>query len=261
MPTRFARLSARLRQTHARHLLLTSGFLVGLTLLVGTGLVLLDMRRQAVADAERELKNLSLVLAEDIDRGFQAAKLVQLGLIEHIRGLGIGSPEEFQRLMATPEVHRNLKERIGGLPNVEAVALIGANGRLLNVSRRWPTPDIDVADRDFFKLLSADGPSQTSFIGEPVRNRPDGTWTIVFARKVTTQDGRLLGLVNTGMQLAYFERSFSNISLNGGGSFSLLRHDGLLLARYPHVEHKVGIGIRRRPKVCGDSCIAGSQYG
>lgn len=239
MLSRIARLAAFIGHARARLLLVACGLLIGLTVAAGAVLLLLDLRRHNIADTERELKNLSLILAEETDRSFQAAELVQLGLIEHMRELGIDSPEEFEARMGSIEAHQNLKDRIAGLPNIDAIALIDLHGRILNISRFWPAGSIDVTDRDFFKALNGDA-SLTSVISEPILNRANSTWTLLFVRKFTTPDGRLLGFVSCGIQLAYFEALFSRISLNDGSTFALYRRDGMLLARYPHVDPKIG---------------------
>ena len=54
---------------------------------------------------------------------------------------------------------------------------IDPDGNLLNFSRSWPIPNIQVADRDYFKALKAD-PNLETFISAPVPNRADGTWDI-----------------------------------------------------------------------------------
>ena len=235
MLSHFSRLATSIGHARARNLLVACGVFIGLAITAGAVLTTLEMRRQDIEDAERELTNVSFILAEEIDRGFQATELIQLGLIEHMREIGIDTVNEFDSQKSSIEVHRDLKERIAGLPNVDAMALVDLSGRVVNVSRVWPAPTVDVSDRDFFKALHGDS-SLTSFISEPVLNRTNGTWTILIARKFATSEGQFLGIVNCGIQTAYFEALFSRISLGEGASIALHRRDGVLLARYPRVD-------------------------
>jgi PAS domain S-box-containing protein len=230
-----ARLAARIGLARARNLLVACGLFIGLAITVGAVLISLEMRRQDVENAERELRNVSFILTEEIDRGFQAAELIQLGLIEHMREIGIDTLSEFNGQKSSIEVHRDLKERIAGLPNVDGMALVDLSGRVVNVSRVWPAPTVDVSDRDFFKALHGNS-SLTSFVSEPVLNRTNGTWTILMARRFATPEGQFLGIVNCAIQAAYFEALFSRISLGKGASIALHRRDGVLLARYPRVD-------------------------
>ncbi len=115
-----------------------------------------NLRDRALFDSERELKNTALILAEQIDRSFQAVDLVQSSVIEKIQSLGIASSEDYARRMSGEDVHLMLKASTSGLVQIYAISLINADGRLINFSRFWPVPEINVADRDFFKALKSD---------------------------------------------------------------------------------------------------------
>ena len=121
---------AFLWHARARFLLIACGVLVGLVLAGGTVVVIRQMHQNALAAAERELSNMSLAVAEQTDHGFQAVETVELSLIEHMRQLGIDTPEEFVRQMSPRDVQSNLRDRIVGVPQLEALSLIDRNGRL-----------------------------------------------------------------------------------------------------------------------------------
>ena len=122
------------------------------------------------------------------------------------------------------------------MSHVGAIGLVNSHGQLVNLSRYWPLQSIDLSDRDYFKALKADA-TMRFFIGEPVQNRVTGSWTIVSARRVNAANGDLLGLVFGSITLAHFERFFQSISLQDGAAFTLIRQDGMLLARYPSSDH------------------------
>ena len=209
------------------------GFLVVGSIVTGTWVLLSILRDRAIADSERELQNIAFVLAEQGDRSFQAVDLIQNGLIERIQTLRIDSDEELARQMSGQEVHLTLNEKVSGLPDVDAVTLIDSHGKLVNSSRYWPIPDINVADRDYFKALKSN-PQLQSFVSEPVPNRGTGTWTIYLARKITdNRTGKFVGLVLGAMQLQYFEQLFAKITLGGDSAIALFRRDGVLLVRHP----------------------------
>src|SRR5690242_8809005 len=65
-------------------------------IIAGTVTVVANLRAQALADSERELRNMALVLAEQTDRSFEAMALVESGLIERMNRLGIFSPDKFR---------------------------------------------------------------------------------------------------------------------------------------------------------------------
>ena len=77
-------------------------------------------------------------------------------MIEKIQSLGIASSEDYTRLMSGEDMHLMLKASTSGLVQIYALSLINADGRLLNFSRFWPGPELNVADREFFTALKSD---------------------------------------------------------------------------------------------------------
>ncbi len=98
----------------------------------------------------------------------------------------------YRRLTADQETHFLLKEKIAGLPQVDAVTMIDAGGKLINFSRYWPIPDVNISDRDYYKALKADR-NLESFISTPVQNRGSGTWNIYIARRLNDPNGEFMG--------------------------------------------------------------------
>ena len=240
MLSRFARLAAFIGHARARYLLLIGGGLLGLMLATVAVWTAVHLRQGEIISQQRDLQNLASILADETDRGFQAAEIVQTGVIRHIRELHIDSPEEFDRQVVSAEMNQNLKDRIAGLAAIDVLSLENLRGIMINTtSRSWPMQPVDLSDREFFRLLPDDS-SRISLVGEPVLNRYDGQWVIMFTRKISTPDGRLLGFVNTPIRLAFFEQQFSRIKLGEDAAFAIYRLDGTLMARYPHVDRMVG---------------------
>ena len=239
MLSRFATLVAQFGHARARNLLIACGLLLGIAVATSTVLLLIELRNEDLADSARELKNLSLTLAEETDRGLQAAEAIQTGLIDHMRQLRIDSPDSLATLASSSNFHQTLQDRIANLPLIDAMALLDAHGRMVSTSRSFPAPQVDLSDREYFRALAGDA-SPDSVISEPVLNRTSHALTVMFARKFTATDGRFLGIVSSGIQLDYFEKIFSRIALDGDSSFALYRRDGLLLARHPRVDPDIG---------------------
>jgi len=208
-------------------------------IVIGTAIMVGNLRERALLESERELKNTALILAEQIDRTFQGIDLVQTSVVENIRSLGITSSEDYTRRMSGEDVHRMLKASTSGLVQIYAISLINADGRLINFSRFWPGPQLSVADRDFFITLKSN-PAVTSYISQPGHNRTNGAWTLFLVRKVTAANGEFLGLVLGAIELSYFDKLFGSVSLGSGSSITLFRDDGILLTRYPQVESAIG---------------------
>ena len=145
----------------ARHLasirlLFYCGLLLIAAVVISTWFILANLRSRDLADRERELENITLVLAEQTSRAFQALNTVQSGLIERMQALGIKSADDYERRMSGRDVHFMLEDKASSLPQVSAITMINAQGKLINSSRSWPVTSLDVSDRDYFTGLKFD---------------------------------------------------------------------------------------------------------
>ena len=152
---------------------------------------------------------------------------------------GLNSPEQFESLMGTEAVHRFLAERLKLVPQADTVALISAGGRLVNGSRPWPVPAVDVSDRDYYEHLHQHDVLGV-YISAPAISRLSGTWSFFLARRVDGPQGDLLGLVVGAIDVGYAEEFYRAIALQDGGSVALFRRDGTMLARYPAAVSMMG---------------------
>ena len=125
------------------------------------------------------------------------------------------------------------------MPHIDAVSLFDADGKMINLSRFWPVPNLSNADRKYF-LAFKTNPKLNSLISEPVVNRGTGTWTVFLVRRLTDRSGKFLGVINGAMELAFYEKLFGAVVLNEHSSISLQHSDGTLLARYPRLETAIG---------------------
>lgn len=211
---------------------LRMGAALGILIAVATGILINDMYHRSIRSTQQNLMSLSLVLADQADRALQGIELVQQGVIDDIQAAKISSEEEYVAFVTTRSMHDTLAARIAALPQANAITMIGRDGKLLNFSRSWPIPDINVSDRDHFKAIK-ENPALDRFISQPLANRSDGTWTLYMARRVSAPDGQFLGMVLGAVELSYFERLYAQISPALDYAFAQFRADGTLLVRYP----------------------------
>ncbi len=206
-----------------------------LVLLATSATVIAQLRQSALLAEEGNQKNLSLILAEQADRLFQSVDLVISSVAGGIAKEGVTDAASFERNLSSHSVYATLKERITGIPQLDAVVVVNRDGKVINWSRSWPVPEIDNTERDYFKALKAD-PNLKSYISQPVQNHGSGTWSIFLARRVSDANGEFLGLVLGTVQLRYFEDFYRAISLGEGSSISIQRLDGVMLARVPSTD-------------------------
>ncbi|WP_049975897.1 hybrid sensor histidine kinase/response regulator [Azospirillum sp. B506] len=223
---------ANLRASRPLRVLLLIGGLSVAVLLAATLHYIDSMRERELEGAERELSTLNLSLAEQTASATQSVDLVLTTIIDQLKSDGIDTPEEYVRRMGGRDTYQMLRARITGLPQLDAVTMIAADGHLINFSRYYPIPPVNVSDRDYFAYLR-DHDTADPFISEPVQNRGNGSWTVYLARRISGQDGSFVGLVLGAIELSYFQRIYKSLQPDGDGSISLWRRDGILLARHP----------------------------
>jgi signal transduction histidine kinase/DNA-binding response OmpR family regulator len=201
--------------------------------IVGTNLIFLgNLRESTLQTAEANLARYSLTLAENADRSFKSLDLVLSSVGDYLARKGVTDLASYRGLISDQDTHFLLKEKIAGLPQIDAVTMIDADGKLINFSRYWPIPEVDISDRDYFKALKAD-PGLVSFLSAPIQNRANGTWDIYVARRLSDRNGEFMGLLLGAMSLQYLENFFGSTSLGLNTSISLVREDGTLLAHFP----------------------------
>ena len=124
----------RLRRARPVLLLVVCGVLLGGVIAVATALIVSKLRNDALADGGRELENLALVLAEDMDRAFQTVGQVEANVVEQLQSRRPLTREDFERSMSGQATHLMLKDKASGIPQVGSLTLVDADGKVLNAS-------------------------------------------------------------------------------------------------------------------------------
>jgi len=227
-------------------ILASATVLIAAALVAMIAIIAANLREDALRSAEVDLKRHSLTLAGQAERSLQSVDLILLNINDYLTTQGVFDSPSYEVAMGGEETFRFLQGRLAGLPQLEAITMINAQGKLINFSRYWPIPDVNISDRDYFIALR-DNPDQLTFISKPVQNRGTGTWNIYIARRVNGPRGEFCGLILAAMSLQYFQDFYQSISPGEGSSESLLRNDGTLLARYPQTNEigKIFSGSQR----------------
>jgi signal transduction histidine kinase/CheY-like chemotaxis protein len=235
---------------------LGTGSLVIAAILAVAIAVAINRYQTELADAGRELRMLDMLLAEETGRSLQSVELVLKSVVDQVNEDRVTRPEAFAARESSLAMHEFLRARVAGIQQLNAITMIGGQGKLINFSRSWPIPDVDLSDRDYFRYLR-DHPTDAPFLTEPVINRGSGTRTIYLAKRIRGQDGVFLGLVLGAIELNYFENFYRSLKLQPGNFVALWRQDGVLLARYPPAD----IGLRVSPELVVPPLLSSAWHG
>ena len=197
-------------------------------------------REDAIDDWRFFLANLSEMAAQHADLTLAAADGVLERVVDDVNKTAPVDAADLATKGGSHEMYELLRRRQGDLPQIGVMSLLTTDGRLINFSRSYPTPQVSLADRDYLKAhLESD--ALTVYLSAPVKNRGNGRWTFYLARKLRGSDGHTIGIAIVGIECEYFQHFYESIdSARDGVAVSLLRRDGLLLARQPRVDAWVG---------------------
>jgi diguanylate cyclase (GGDEF)-like protein len=218
--------------------LLAIGTFLAVAIIGVAGWVVLAQRAAALDETRRATAGLAQVLAEQTARTLQPVDLTLRDIQVRLEAAGPGTAG----IAGSAAIFDMLTERLKGLTQVSALFVIGADGRLLNTSRGYPPPPLDLSARDIFGHLSTKN-DHAVYVSIPVKNQFDGTWTIYFGRRINGPGG-FAGIAGAAFALTRLEDFFAAVT-PPDGTISLLRRDGTILLRHPPIEN--GIGVRLPP--------------
>lgn len=233
-PGGLSRLRKRFGRVRPTYVLITFGILVALAIVVATVLLLRDLRARELAQAGREIDNLSHILAEQTTRAVQSVGLI---LRETETRLLEGRASGF--LMDERAVNALLRARIAGVPQVRTLSVVNADGVMVRSSGNLPATKLWVGDRDYF-TLHRDNPGRAPYLDRPIRNRVDGEWAVSMSRQLRGRGDSFDGVILAAIDPAYFEESYGSINLGEGSVISLFLRDGTLIAKRPNLDASIG---------------------
>jgi signal transduction histidine kinase/ActR/RegA family two-component response regulator len=193
------------------------------------------LRDRAIEDWRRNLGNLSLVLAENTAQTMASAYMVLDSIGEMIENAETTDQPGLIKNFRNMATHQIMRDRISGLPQIDVVSIVAANGDVINFTRAFPAPAINLAERDYF-VHHRDNVDPAVFLSAPVKNKGNGKWTFYISRRINSSDGHFLGMILVGISSDFFGDFFKNVSLGEQASVSLFRQDYTLLAGWPNAD-------------------------
>ena len=210
-----------------RRLVYGLGTLAVLAVAAGTALSLWRMHEDVIAQAEGHLLGLAQVLGEQTLRSTHAVDAVLSAAAEDAhRAMAQG------RIVPSERLHQHLRETIAATPYVRALLLTDAGGKLIIHTARYPAPELNYSDRDYFRA-HRDGREPRMMLSAPVVGRFGGKPSIPISRRIEDDAGRFLGVLTADVDPTFFLWPQGLQELGPEGVVRLLRRDGTLLTGYP----------------------------
>ena len=188
-----------------------------------------------------EMRNISLLLAEHADQTMFTGHTVLNLLVDQVNKQQFPDAAAFRAYASDEARFKMLVEATRTNPIIDVATFVAADGQVLNFTRSFPAPAIDLSVRDYFKAHAADAKLKT-FTSVPVRNKGNGKWVFYLSQRVNDAQGRMMGLVLVGVSVEVFADVYERVAkqLGSGSSISLYRDDFTLMTRWPLVDDMVG---------------------
>ena len=130
---------------------LAGGILTVCIMVAGATLMLWRSHQTTVEEWKVNLSNMSTILAASTNQTMKAADLVLKSISDRVHDADIANVDEFRQEMGTREIFDMLRNTASSVPQVDVATIVAPNGDIINFTRSYPPPRINLADRDYFK--------------------------------------------------------------------------------------------------------------
>src|SRR6185369_7489590 len=196
------------------------------------GFTIWQLRNDAIGAAVAEAGNIATLLAGQLSRSIQSIDAVLMEVKRSTKGSGLETSSGFRSAFEHEEFQESLTEYRNRLPQTFNLAIADRDGNLTVSTAAWPTPAINIADRDYFQE-ARDRPGDRLVTSIPIKNRIDGSQTIVFARRLENPRGDFAGVIFSGVNTRHFEDIYGSVHSVQSLIFTMLKADGTIMLRYP----------------------------
>jgi two-component system NtrC family sensor kinase len=182
-------------------------------------------RRVLVEQAEQRTSKTAAILQQQAMATVQIYELI-FRQVQAYMGAIQGRPDP----RALYLLLRGLDDNVG---QVDAVFVIGRDGKVLGHSRSPPPLSVSAGDRDYFVALRDKG--EKNAIGAPVTGRLSGEERLNISHRLEDANGDFAGAVVVSIDESYFAAFHRTIRESANDVMALVRGDGLILVRSPRL--------------------------
>lgn len=183
--------------------------------LAATAFTALRLRDEQLEGEAQRLSAWASALADSVQRTLFDTEL-QMAEAERwlIDSGGADSPESFVRLASTREAHDMLMRTVSNSHATGGLFLVDAQGRRLATQRRFPSPPMDVSQREHF-TAARDRVDGGVVLSGPTRNLQTGGATLFVSRRVLGPEPVFVGTLGAALPMAHFHRLFDDLERTG----------------------------------------------
>ena len=179
--------------------------------------------RATLADARERISRLADIAAQQAQTVFQTDAFAADRIADHTATM------TWDQIARSPELNQFLKQIKASLPQASVVRLVAPNGRLVATDAQFPARVQVLLPRHYLRVRR---PGMDDVMVSPVRREQSGEAGFIVARAKPDR-GAPGGLIEIVMNPNYFTNFYMTIAEQQASRISLVRDDGVLLARDP----------------------------
>jgi two-component system NtrC family sensor kinase len=189
------------------------------------GIFAYQNRQEVLQHGEERARRTLDILHEHARNVFRTHEMVLQHLDDRIAGMS------WDEVTRSEELHHYLKAMVKRMPEISSIWLIDREGKHRSSSLKYPTPLMDVSDRDYFQAEKEHDAG--TVIGEPAIGKVTGTPFFSVARRRSSPSGAFDGVVSVSIEPSFFDNFYKGIVPEPNRAIVLVRADGAVLARDP----------------------------
>lgn len=197
------------------------GVLLIAAISIVTAWMIADGRERVLRNAGRELGNTALLLARQFDRTFETLNADQSDTASSL--------EQAFPLAKALSTHTLLALKAGELGDFD---LFDTSGALINSSRGWPLPNVEIGQHPSFKRWTTDyerDEGEAEFIRDPVR----GSLALTLVKRLRGPTLATVGILTRTIPNTWYDNLASSIVLGEDASIAIFTSGGTLVTRWP----------------------------
>ena len=205
-----------------------AAFVIFLNILIG-GLAAWSLQQSRLSyqkEAEKETQNVSRVLAQSLGdkiKNIEMSLHAVEGEVYRQINTGVIDDDGWNAFLARQHAR---------VPEMGSIWILDASGHPTHSTRKKTVDDLNVADKEYFKILR-EQPEVDTYTSKPYVDRTTGQWTISFLHRISNPDKSLGGAVLGTIELSRIEKLFSAVNLGKAGVIAIRDLDFTLVARHP----------------------------
>jgi signal transduction histidine kinase len=175
-------------------------------------------------------KGIGYTCRENILRMLEAGDLALLQVELHC------SERDLSQIYNSKEEWEYLRNVADKIPYQRSLWIADTTGRMLVYSGQYPTPDLNVADRDYFQKVK--NLKDQYYIGGPILGKYTGKKFFSLSRAIRNAQGEFKGVVVTAIEPDYLNIFKETLIPHTQSKIKLISSDGIVYSEYPYLTNQ-----------------------